>query len=413
MTAAATTQNKGIPKFLKIALPIVLVGGLGVGLVNYFLRPEPTQGIELSGRIEGYETNISAKVGGKIEAIAVREGDTVQKGQVIVTLDSAELQASLDGAQARINAAQQQVNQAQLQITVIENQITEAQLTQQQAQDDTTGRVNAAQANVAAAKAQLAQAQAQVKQLEAELALAKADGDRFQELYASGVVSKQRLEQAQTQYLSTKENLDARRAVVAAAAEQVKTAEGNLTQTQASQFNPDIRAVQVQRLQTQLAQAQTQLNAAQAQVQNAQANYNEIAAKLKDLELVSPIDGVVLTRTAEPGEVVATGKTLLTLVNLGDVYLRGFIPEKEVGAIQIGQTAAVFLDSAPEEPLRATVAAIDTEASFTPENIYFRDDRVTQVFGLKLQIENEAGFAKPGMPADATILTDATQNVQR
>lgn len=110
---------------------------------------------------------------------------------------------------------------------------------------------------------------------------------------------------------------------------------------------------------------------------------------------------------------MATGKTLLTLVNLGDVYLRGFIPEKEVGAIQIGQAAAVFLDSAPEEPLRATVAAIDTEASFTPENIYFRDDRVTQVFGLKLQIENEAGFAKPGMPADATILTDETQNVQR
>ncbi|WP_024546129.1 HlyD family secretion protein [Picosynechococcus sp. NKBG15041c] len=413
MTTAPTTPKRSIPKILLIALPILLVGGFGVALVTYLLRPEVTQGIELSGRIEGYETNISAKVGGRIEAIAVREGDKVQKGQVLATLDSAELQASLDGAQARLNAAQQQVNLAQLQITVIENQIIEAQLTQRQAQDDTAGRVNAAQANVAAAQAQLAQAQAQVKQLEAELALAKADGDRFQELYESGVVSQQRLEQAQTQYLATKESLDARRAVVTAAAEQVKTAEGNLTQTQASQFNPDIRAVQVQRLQTQLAQGQAQLSAAQAQVQNAQANYNEIAAKLKDLELVSPIDGVVLTRTAEPGEVVAMGKTLLTLVNLEDVYLRGFIPEQEVGAIQIGQGAAVFLDSAPDEPLRATVAAIDTEASFTPENIYFRDDRVTQVFGLKLQIENESGFAKPGMPADATILTDATQNVRR
>ena len=66
----------------------------------------------------------------------------------------------------------------------------------------------------------------------------------------------------------------------------------------------------------------------------------------------------------------------------------------------------MFLDSAPEQPLAATVTAIDTEASFTPENIYFEDDRVTQVFGLKLEIDNPGGFAKPGMPADGEILLE-------
>jgi HlyD family secretion protein len=126
------------------------------------------------------------------------------------------------------------------------------------------------------------------------------------------------------------------------------------------------------------------------------------------LKILSPIDGVVLTRTAEPGEVLAAGKTIVTLINLGDIYMRGYIPEGQVGAIRVGQAAEVFLDSDPYNALAATVAAIDTKASFTPENIYFKDDRVTQVFGLKLRIENNEGFAKPGMPADATILPDST-----
>jgi len=91
---------------------------------------------------------------------------------------------------------------------------------------------------------------------------------------------------------------------------------------------------------------------------------------------------------------------------LSDVYLRGFVPGGDIGKIRVGQPAEVFLDSAPEAPLDATVSAVDAEASFTPENIYFREDRVTQVFGLKLAIANPDGFAKPGMPADGAILLD-------
>lgn len=113
---------------------------------------------------------------------------------------------------------------------------------------------------------------------------------------------------------------------------------------------------------------------------------------------------MVLTRTSEPGEVVATGTTLMTLVNLDNVYLRGYLPEGEIGLVRVGQAAQVFLDSAPDKPLDATVTQIDSEASFTPENIYFQSDRVTQVFGLKLQIKNPNGFAKPGMPADGEII---------
>ncbi len=389
---------------------MVLLVAITMGVKRFIFQPAPETGLNLSGRIEGYEADVGAKVGGRIEAIAVREGDSVTKGQVIAQLDDAEIQATLLGATAGVTAAEQQLSQALLQISVIESQIQEAQLTQFQAEDDAAGRVNAARATVASAVALAAQAQAQVKQLEAEVRLAKVDRDRFDGLARDGVVPRQRFEQAQTAYDSLQEILQARRAAQAAAQEQVNAAQGSLTQSAASRLNPEIRSSQVQRLQTQLAQAQSQLKAAEAGVENAKARQREIEARLDQLEIVSPMDGLVLTRTTEPGEVISPGKTVLTVINLEEVFLRGYIPEKEIGLVRVGQEAEVFLDSAPEQPLAATVSAIDTEASFTPENIYFRDDRVTQVFGLKLTIENSTGFAKPGMPADAKILTDgATQ----
>src|SRR6185369_12095923 len=104
--------------------------------------------------------------------------------------------------------------------------------------------------------------------------------------------------------------------------------------------------------------------------------------------------------------VVTAGTALVTLVDLNEVYLRGFIPEGEIGRVRAGQTARVYLDSAPDKAIEAVVSRIDPEASFTPENTYFKDDRVKQVVGVKLQLKGAEGYAKPGMPADGEVVTD-------
>jgi HlyD family secretion protein len=96
-------------------------------------------------------------------------------------------------------------------------------------------------------------------------------------------------------------------------------------------------------------------------------------------------------------------------VNLDQVYLRGFIPEGQIGLVRVGQAARVYLDSNTKQPLEAVVSRIDPQASFTPENTYFRDDRVKQVVGVKLQLTNPQGFAKPGMPADGEVLIEGGQ----
>ena len=120
--------KKGLKSKLKVIVPLVLLlAATGLGVRYWLTRPDDSV-IELSGRIEGYETDLGAKVGGRIATVTVREGDAVQAGQVIARLDDAELQAQLEAAQARVMAAQQQVNQAQLQVSVVESQIQETQL---------------------------------------------------------------------------------------------------------------------------------------------------------------------------------------------------------------------------------------------------------------------------------------------
>jgi HlyD family secretion protein len=193
---------------------------------------------------------------------------------------------------------------------------------------------------------------------------------------------------------------------VEAAQRRVTAAEGVLTQSRTTSLNPDITLAQLDRLNTQKEQAQAQLVAAQAEVANAEADRQRIQSQFNDLTIASPIAGIVTVRTVEPGVVVSPGRTLLSILDLNTVYLRGFIPAGDIGNVRVGQAARVYLDSDPNRPLAARVAAIDAEASFTPENIYFREDRVQQVFGVRLAIDNPEGFAKPGMPADAEIVLE-------
>jgi len=403
-STAKPPEPKSTAKLRRV-LPVLLALA-GLGTATYFLTRPKSNGLEFSGRIEGYETDVGAKVAGRVMEVTVREGAEVKRGQLLVKLDDDELRAQVAGAEARIRSAKQQEQNAKLQLTVIQSQISEAEMRLQQSEGDTSGRVSQAEAQVATTIAELKQAEAQVIEAQAQLKLSQSDLSRYSQLVQDGAVTRQEFEQKQTALEAAQATLASRKAAVNAAQRQVSAAQGNLTQTQTTSLNPTINQAQVGRFNTQLQQAQAELKAAQAEVANAEADRNRIQSQLKDLTVNSPIDGVVTSRSVEPGTVVTSGKTLLSLLDLDTVYMRGFIPEGEIGQVRVGQTAQVYLDSNPKQPLTARVSAIDSEASFTPENIYFQKDRVQQVFGLRLEISEPGGFAKPGMPADARIMTE-------
>jgi HlyD family secretion protein len=220
---------------------------------------------------------------------------------------------------------------------------------------------------------QLEQGQAEVAQQEASYEMALFDKEAYTRLAKTGAVSERQGKQAATA-------ADQQEAAVAASKRRVA-------------------AIRVQ-----IAQQQAEVASAGANIAQARAQLAEAQANRQDLIIKAPFSGTVATRTAEPGEVLATGTPVITLIDLAKVYLRGFVPEGEIGKVKVGQPAHVYLDSNPNQPLDAYVGRIDPQATFTPENTYFREDRVKQVVGVKVQLQSGFGYAKPGMPADGEIL---------
>jgi HlyD family secretion protein len=268
--------------------------------------------------------------------------------------------------------------------------LQQSQLQVGQSRLDTAGRVRQAEAELATAQSDLAQQ-------EAAYQIAAFDKDAYTRLAKSGAVSERQGLQAST-------TADQQAAAVAASKRRVEAAQAALTTAQANLSNPSIRESQVALVRRQIAQQGAEVASATAQTAQARAQLAEAEANRQDLIVKAPFSGTVVTRAAEPGEVVTAGTAVITLLDWTKIYLRGFVPEGQIGKVKVGQAARVYLDSNPQQPVDAYVSRIDPQATFTPENTYFRDDRVKQVVGLKLQLKGAFGFAKPGMPADGEIL---------
>lgn len=394
-----TTNNEGkqnrARKIARGVLAIAVLGGLAASWFYFRQASAPKEIIAVSGRIESDDAVVAAKTSGRIREITVREGDHVSAGQVVAVLDDDQIKARVSQAQSDVEQFTAKLQSARQQVGVLQAQLEQSRLTVSQSRLDAQGRVSQAQAHVASAEASLAQAEVSYKQ-------ARIDAERFSTLADQGDVPARDGEQART-------TAEAQKAVVEAARKQVEAARGALMAEKANLDNPAIRAAQALSVEQQIRQAQADIQSAEAELARRRAQLQEAEANRSDLQIVAPFEGTVATRSAEPGEVVSPGKAIVTILNPGLIYLRAFIPEGEIGRVRTGQSARVYLDSNPNHPLEATVARIDPQASFTPENTYFRDDRVKQVVGVKLQLVNPQGFAKPGMPADGEVLVVGNQ----
>jgi multidrug resistance efflux pump len=149
--------------------------------------------------------------------------------------------------------------------------------------------------------------------------------------------------------------------------------------------------------------SQEQLDAAQAQVNAAHAALDIVQAQYDKLVLTSPIDGIVLYRSVEPGEVVLPGSPAITLGQLDKLTITVYIPEDRYGQIDIGDKAIVKVDSFPGETFDAVVVRIANQAEYTPRNVQTVEDRRTTVFAIDLSVDDPQGKLKPGMPADVTF----------
>lgn len=128
--------------------------------------------------------------------------------------------------------------------------------------------------------------------------------------------------------------------------------------------------------------------------------------RLSQSVLYAPQAGVVLAKHAEPGEMLAPGAPVITVGKLDEVWLRGYIPESELGRVKVGQPARVTTDTWPGRVYDGRISFISSEAEFTPKNVQTEKERVKLVYRIKITLPNPKMELKPGMPADAVIETN-------
>jgi len=338
----------GILAVMVVALSVALGWRLHLG---HAYQHAPSGG---SGVVEATEVDLSARLSAPLVAVNVQEGDRVEKGQVLAELDCAEPTALVDEARARLAMARAAVEAAR-------------------------AGEEAAAGNSRAAWQSAAASAAQVKALEAERANAVKESLRLTALHGEGAVSDSLWDTTNTRVLSVNHQETALNAATKAATARADAA--NRTQKAAA---------------AQTSSAEQAVSAAEAAVRRA-----EILAG--DCKVTSPIDGVVLHRNYEPGELVLPGAKLVTIIDVRDAKATFYLPNAELSSAAAGRAVVVHADAWPGQTFPGTITRVAAKAEFTPRNVQTREDRDRLVYAVEVAIPNPDEKLRPGMPVEVAI----------
>jgi HlyD family secretion protein len=309
----------------------------------------PADRLRVSGHVEATETRVAPEAGGRILTLTVKEGDRVQPGQVVMTLDTRDVQLAIQRAKAEQAAAE-----AQLRLVM----------------------AGAREEDIRQAQAQVDTARAEVAAVQTELQAAEQDLARFEALLASNSGSRKQRDDAATRR-------DLARDRLTQAQSRVRTAEEVLAKLKAGA-------------------RQEEIDAARARVAAAAAQIASLEKGVTDATVESPVGGIVTEKLAEVGEVISPRAPALVVVDLDRAWADVFVPEPSVPKIKIGQAATVFTD-AGGPGIAGTVGYISPKAEFTPRNVQTAEERSKLVYRVRINVDNKDGVLKQGMPVEADI----------
>jgi HlyD family secretion protein len=303
----------------------------------------------VSGHVEATEVQVAAEVGGRIVELRVQEGDRVKRGDVIARLDARDTELQLDRARADRQGAD-----AQLRLLQAGSRAEDIRQAQAQAE--------AAETDAAAARA--------------ELKSAAVDLERFESLLRANAGSQKQRDDAMARAEIARER-------VRGAEERVRGAREALARLRSGARPQEI-------------------DAARARVAAVDAQIAALDENLKDARVVSPVDGIVTSKLADEGELIAMRTPLVVITDLDRAWANLFVPEPLMPRVKIGQGATVYTDAGgPGIPGKVTF--VSPKAEFTPRNVQTVDERSKLVYRIKVTVDNSQGVLKQGMPVDAEL----------
>ncbi len=374
--------------FLTIAA-VVTVGSVSTA-AYFMLRNGQELGIlEASGQIRGTEVTVSSKIAGRLELLTAREGQPVSKGELIARIAAAELDAKLEQAKAEATVAESRFAEAQAGLQALDTTAEQARLsvgiTQESTKHDTHRAGEAMQ-----------RAEAEVRAAEADAAQARTNYQRNKTLLDKGFISQGSFDQVKASLAISEAKVDAARKARAEAGAALERAGVGKDEVR-------LREKEIQRIGNERQRLEATRNGAAGEALATRARVKEIEALLEDSRLSAPSNGTVINRLAEPGELVAPGRPIVTLIDLTELYVRVFVAEKDIGQVRLGNPARITVDSFPGRFFSGHVSEIAQQAEFTPKEVHMKDEREKQVFGVKVKLDDSKGYLKPGMPADVRI----------
>lgn len=388
-------------KQIIIAIPVLVIAA---GLYLFIKRDEQKSDsqIVVSGNIELTEVNIAFKTAGRLIERTVDEGALVKKGQLIARLDQDQLVAQRDREAAGLQSALSLLAQAETALAW-QKESHAAEMEQRKA-ELASYEAKLRELQSGSRTQEIQEANAAVDSAQSEFDRAKRDWDRAQTLYKNDDISAAQYDQ----YRSRWENSEAmlkqareRQSLVLAGPriEQIEGALAQVERARASLKMTESNALEIRR-------REQELPLRRAEIARARANLALIESQLADTMAYSPVDGVVLVKAADVGEVLAAGTTILTVGDIDHPWLRAYINETDLGRVKLGTKAKITTDSFEGKEYKGRVSFISSEAEFTPKQIQTKEERVKLVFRIKIDLENPQHELKSNMPADAVLMLE-------
>jgi HlyD family secretion protein len=386
----------------KIILIVVLIAAAAVAarLSWKWFGDDDRGTIKISGNIELIQVDVAFKISGKLVERAVDEGDPVKQGMVLARLDREQLLRQREREHASLEAARTQLPQLQ---TAIEYQreTLEGQIAQRRAE------LQAADAQLRELEAgsreqEIQRARAAVAEARTEFDRAKSDWDRAQTLYKNDDISRAQYDQFHARYGATAAQLRQAEEALALVLEGPRKETIDAARARVAQAQAAVRLAEAQRLE--LKRREQELATRRAEIERARAQVALVETQLEDTVATAPVGGVVLVKSAEVGEVLAAGTAVLTLGDLDHPWLRGYINERDLGRVKLGDHVRITTDSFPGKVYDGRISFISSEAEFTPKQIQTTEERVKLVYRIKVDVANPNHELKLNMPVDGEVL---------
>jgi HlyD family secretion protein len=395
----AISRNKILP----VLAVVILIGAAAAVWLRS--RDHSTDGeIRVSGNIEVTQAQVSFKTPGRVSERLVSEGERVTAGQVVARLDATDLEqevqvqaAELRNAKAALQALYHGSRPEEIAQAAAETEQTKARL------DELVAGPRSQE--IATAEAAVEAARKEAEQARFAMEFARSENARQTELFARGVVSARDKENAQTAFDTAEAALQAANARLGQAQAQLDLLRAGTREEQLAQARASLTQARQHYNLVKKGPRAEDIEQGQARVQSAEESLALARTRLGYAQAVSPLTGLCLTHDVEPGEYVNPGTPVVTVADLVNVWLRGYVDETDLGRVKAGQKATVTVDSYPGKAYEGVVTFIASEAEFTPRNVQTEKERVKLVYRVKVTIQNPNMELKPGMPADGVIHT--------